>query len=86
MSDTLETVIRIETRQEILITDVADIKNKMSELPCDVNCLKIKTLQKIVYGAVAVILLAFMITIIDPMDTSIGTADKTSAAVYKVKK
>ncbi|MCK5025110.1 MAG: hypothetical protein KAS15_00865 [Nanoarchaeota archaeon] len=60
------TVIRMETKQDAMLVDLAAIKTKVSRLPCEVSTYKIKTLQKVVYGAVAVVLLAFMANLATP--------------------
>jgi len=70
------TVIRMETKQDAMLIDLADIKSKVSTLPCEVSTYKIKTLQKVVYGAVAVILLAFMANLATPAKSSVVRIDK----------
>lgn len=55
-----DTLIRIEVKQQQLLADVSEMKAKMSDLPCKTNSLKINTIQKIVYGAVLIVLVAFM--------------------------
>jgi len=86
-SQILEAIVRVETKQETLIADVACIKEKMSTLPCTINTYKIKLLQRIVYGAVVIVCLAFMANL---TDTNISKADEAKKAkapvIYKVEK
>lgn len=64
------TVIRMETKQDAMLVDLADIKIKVSKLPCEVNTLKINTVRKVVYGAISVILLAFMANLATPVKSA----------------
>lgn len=70
------TVIRMETKQDAMLADLADIKTKVSKLPCEMNTYKIKTVQKVVYGAVAVILLAFMANLATPVKSAVSKNEK----------
>lgn len=45
--------------------DIGEIKEKVNCLPCEVHSLKIKMLQRIVYGAVGLVLIAFMVELLD---------------------
>ena len=57
-------LIRIETNQNLMKDDISFIKKKIDNFPCKVNSEKINKLEKVVYGAVALILLAFMANIV----------------------
>lgn len=70
------TVIRMETKQDAMLVDLADIKTKVSILPCEVNTLKINTVRKIVYGAITVVLLAFMANLATPVKSAIIKIEK----------
>ena len=61
MTDKLyDALIRLEITQQQILRELTDLKTKTNDLPCKTNTYKIGVLQKIVYGAVVVILLAFM--------------------------
>ena len=60
----------METKQDAMLVDLADIKTKVSQLPCEVNTLKINTVRKVVYGAISVILLAFMANLATPVKSA----------------
>lgn len=64
------TIAKMKIKQDTMAIDLADIKAKVSVMPCAVNTLKINTIRKVVYGAVGIILLAFMGNIITPLKTS----------------
>lgn len=70
------TVIRMETKQDAMLVDLAAIKTKVSALPCEVNTLKINTVRKVVYGAISVILLAFMANLATPAKSAIVKIEK----------
>jgi len=81
------TVIRMETKQDAMLADLSDIKTKVSTLPCEVNTYKIKTLQKVVYGAVAVVLLAFIGNLVTPTESSVVKIDEAflNRSIIKVE-
>ena len=59
-----EVLTRIETKQEIMLEDLTIIKRRMENNPCKVNTFKINLMQKIVYGFIIIILMAFMSDVI----------------------
>lgn len=61
--DAYNILLQMQVQQKNIQDDVAEIKETVKKLPCKVNTYKIGLLQKIVFGAIAIILLAFMSTI-----------------------
>ena len=66
MSDILTVLMSLDKK-------VDKMAEHLSDLPCSVHATKIKFLERIVYGAVAIILLGWMI--------SIGNGNKSASAV-----
>ena len=64
MKDNEELIIEvfreINDNYKITSDNITDIKQKIACLPCDVHQNKIGYLEKVVFGAVAIILIAFM--------------------------
>lgn len=58
-----DTLLRIERKQD-------DAQLLLGKLPCELNCFKISLLQKVVYGAITLILVAFMVTILNTPATN----------------
>lgn len=56
-----DSLIRIEGKTDDLQEAVSTIRVSQASLPCKLHNQSISTLQRIVYGAVGVILLAFMV-------------------------
>ena len=73
-----EFIIKIGVQQTTILEDIKDIKAKVDNLPCAVHDNKIGMLQKVVYGAVGIILIAWMV--------NINSADKVKAKSIKNKK
>jgi hypothetical protein len=51
-----DALIRIEVKQKNLSNDVAEIKDKVNDLPCKINTHRLKLLERIVFSAIAIIL------------------------------
>ncbi|RLB92834.1 MAG: hypothetical protein DRH26_05350 [Deltaproteobacteria bacterium] len=60
-----EAVIKMRADQKHIKSDVTEIKSVIKEIPCKVNTYKISLLQKVVYGGVALVLLAFAAELTD---------------------
>lgn len=69
-----------EILQRIEITQ-SDMQRKLSDLPCAVNCYKISILQKVVYGAVGIVLAAFMVSIISNPNTDLNKKSRRNTNV-----
>ncbi len=54
---------KISDKQDTMSTSIAKIQISIAKLPCGVHHEKISLLQKVVYGAVGFILLAFLISL-----------------------
>lgn len=67
---TTEEVYRLLSRVESTLDNISSrmerIETMAMKLPCDVHTTEIKTLKKIVYGACAVVLLAFLNGVLQP--------------------
>ena len=72
-----EFMIKIGVQQTTILEDVKAIKAKVDNLPCQVHETKIGFLQKVVYGAVGIILIAWMV--------NINSANKVKAKPIKQK-
>lgn len=72
---------RLETQVDKAVDEISTINVHLAKLPCQVHETKISTLQKIVYGAVGVVLLAFMASLMNPM----SKADELETKKAKTK-
>jgi hypothetical protein len=79
MSDRIyDTLLEIQQQQIKMTNDVADMKERLFELPCKVNTFKIGLLQKVVYGFVGLILIGFAASFI-PSDKIPKSVKSTTA-------
>ena len=64
IADLQSTVSGMKVKQDTMFDDVKFIKEKMITLPCAVHSTKIGLLNKIVFGAITLVLIGFMGVII----------------------
>ena len=86
MSDdkVFDSLIRIHEKIDDLKDDISDIKVAQANLPCDKDNLRIKILEKIVYGGVAIILISFLIFLTGDKTTNKAAA-KTKIPTIQTK-
>lgn len=80
-NELLSILLEIKSDQNTAKADIAEIKMKLSSLPCEVNKYKIGLLQKVVYGAVGIILVGYLAAI----NTNLGV-NKTKKTSTKIER
>ena len=73
-------ILRLHDKIDDLTDSVNELKVIVAKLPCERDNLRIKILEKIVYGGVAIILVSFLIFLTGDQNKS-----KASANIKKTK-
>lgn len=75
-----QTLVRIEATQKEMVKDIEEIKKQMVKLPCEINTYKVNLLQKIVFGCIIMVLMAFMGGLINPQTSIVKAKQDISQA------
>lgn len=62
--DVLKLLVDIQASQLLLQSTVGDMSKKLDTLPCAVHSFRIKFLERITYGAVTIVLSAFVLSLV----------------------
>lgn len=62
---------RIENKLDSIAGDVTAVKVGIAKQPCEVHRGRIKVLEKVVFGFIAVVMLAFLASVVNPWGSAI---------------
>lgn len=77
-------ILRLHDKMDSLVDSISDIRVDIAKLPIKVFALRLKILESVVYCAVALVLIAFMVTLTDSPKKV--TASTTQTIMHKVVK
>jgi len=63
MSSAIDLLMTINDKIDSLVSDVNDIKVHHAELPCKTHHFRLKILERITYGFIALVLIGFFATV-----------------------
>lgn len=79
-NDVLSNLLSMHSKIDEVVSSQKEITNKINSMPCGVNNNRLQNLEKVVYGAVKLILVAFALAVIG---TVIYSGDNPAPASAK---
>lgn len=78
-------ILRLHDKMDSLIEKTNDLSVEVAKLPIGVIFTRLKIMEKIVYTAVGIVLIAFMVSVAGDSPKKV-TASTTQTIMHKVKK